>query len=389
MKKRVFLIVLDSVGVGELPDANAYGDVGSNTLRSVSTHESFTMPHMKNLGFFNIDGIDTIEGCQNPTGSYARMVEKSNGKDTTVGHWEIAGVISNKALPTYPKGFPKEVMDKFKKLTGRNCICNLPYSGTKLLDDYAKEHMQTGDLIVYTSADSVFQIAAHESVIPIEELYGYCEMARELLRGEHGVGRVIARPFIGAEGSFKRTANRRDFSLEPPKKTMLDYLCDAKKEVIGVGKIYDIFAGQGITKKIKTTDNRDGMNQTTSLLRESFNGLAFVNLVDFDMQYGHRNDVSGYANALSEFDVHLSCFLKGMKEDDICIITADHGCDPATASTDHSREYTPMVIFGDSIKANVNLGTRASFADIAATVAEYLGVPADIAGVSFLSEVSV
>lgn len=389
MKKRVFLIVLDSVGIGELPDANAYGDVGSNTLKSVAMHKNFAMPNMKELGLFHIDGVDYIEGAQNPSGSYARMQECSNGKDTTIGHWEISGVISKQALPTYPDGFPAEVMDAFAKLTGRKSMCNLPYSGTKLLDDYGKQHMQTGDLIVYTSADSVFQIAAHESVVPVEELYRYCEMARELLRGKHGVGRVIARPFIGETGAFKRTANRRDFSLEPPKKTMLDYLCEAKKEVIGVGKIYDIFAGQGITKKIKTQDNKDGMNQTISLLKEDFNGLAFVNLVDFDMQYGHRNDVPGYAKALSEFDVQLACFIKGMQPEDICIITADHGCDPATSSTDHSREYVPMVIFGNSIKANVNLHTRASFADIAATVVEYLGVSADIEGTSFLAQVSL
>lgn len=389
MKKRVFLIVLDSVGIGELPDAASYGDVGSNTLKSVAKHENFTMPTMQSLGLFNIDGVDTIEGTQNAIGSYARMQECSNGKDTTIGHWEISGVVSKQALPTYPNGFPVEVMDEFTKLTGRKAICNLPYSGTKLLDDYGKEHMQSGDLIVYTSADSVFQIAAHESVVPVEDLYRYCEIARELLRGEHGVGRIIARPFIGQEGAFKRTANRRDFSLEPPKKTMLDYLCDAKKEVIGVGKIYDIFAGQGITKKIKTQDNTDGMNQTIKLLKEDFNGLAFINLVDFDMQYGHRNDIAGYAKALSEFDVQLATFIKEMAAEDICIITADHGCDPATASTDHSREYTPMVIFGKPIKGNINLHTRSSFADIAATVMEYLGVCTTTDGTSFLAQVSV
>lgn len=384
--KRVFLIVLDSMGIGELPDAADFGDTGSNTLAAIMQSKKFSTPNLQKLGLFNIDSVGGTP-CANPTASYARMTEESLGKDTTIGHWEIAGIISPKALPTYPNGFPEELLAEYSRLTGRKILCNLPYSGTELLEDYGKEHMETGALIVYTSADSVFQIAAHEGIVPIEELYEDCQIARDLLTGEHGVGRVIARPFIGEPGSFARTHNRRDFSLQPPKKTMLDCLQEKGYETIGVGKIYDIFAGKSVSEKIKTQDNEDGMNQSIKLLNREFEGLCFINLVDFDMSFGHRNDVDGYANAMTEFDVQLGAFMEGLKPDDVVMITADHGCDPATPSTDHSREYTPLLVFGESIKQGVNLGTRASFADISATILELFGFEVQTDGKSFYTAV--
>lgn len=382
--KRVFLIVLDSVGIGEMPDAAAFGDAGSNTLKAASKSPYFSMPHMAKLGLFNIDGVDIEEKETAPRGAFARMTEASRGKDTTIGHWEIAGVISPTPLPTYPAGFPQELLDEFSKKTGRGVICNKPYSGTEVIRDYGEEHMKTGDLIVYTSADSVFQVAAHEEVVPVETLYEYCQIARDMLTGEHGVGRVIARPFEGKPGDFQRTTRRHDFSLEPPKVTMLDQLKEAGLEVLGVGKIFDIFAGKSVTDAVRTTGNPDGIEKTLAYMDREFEGLCFVNLVDYDMLYGHRNDVEGYAKALTYFDGKLPEILAKLQKDDILMITADHGCDPSTPSTDHSREYTPLVMYGNSVPAGKNLGTRPAFADIGATVLDYFGVEKKISGESLL-----
>ena len=378
--KRVFLIVLDSVGIGAMKDAAAFGDEGCNTLKSCSQSSAFHMPNMEKLGLFHIDGIDWKETKEKPLALHARMAESSMGKDTTIGHWEIAGIISESPLPVYPEGFPEEVLAPFRELTGRDVLCNAPYSGTEVIKEYGEAHMKTGALIVYTSADSVFQIAAHEEIVPVETLYEYCEMARKLLVGKHGVGRVIARPFIGEPGNFTRTPRRHDYSLLPPDNTMLDVLKDAGKSVIGVGKIKDIFAGRGLTDYVYTTGNEDGICKTLEFLKEDFEGLCFVNLVDFDMLYGHRNDIDGYARALAEFDKALPEMLSLMKEEDVLMITADHGCDPGyTVSTDHSREYTPFLMYGASVNP-INLGTRETFADIGATVLKYLGVPGEIAG---------
>ena len=385
MAKRFFLIVLDSFGVGELPDAHKWHDEGSNTLGAIRNHSNFNCPELERMGLFNIDGVGG--GVNAPKASYARMSEKSMGKDTTIGHWEIAGIISPDPLPVYPDGFPKEVIKEFEEKTGRKVICNKPYSGTEVIKDYGREHMRTGALIVYTSADSVFQIAAHEDIIPVQELYKYCEIAREMLVGKHGVGRVIARPFNG-EYPFTRTANRHDFSLLPPADTMLNLLRRAGYDTVSVGKIFDIFAGSGISESHRTTSNTHGMQVTKELQSKDFSGLCFVNLVDFDMKYGHRNDVAGYTASATEFDGFPSKFIEDMKEEDVLLITADHGCDPATPSTDHSREYTPMLIYGNGVKSGVNLGTRSSFADISATVLEYFGVAqGGTKGESFLKEV--
>lgn len=379
--KRVFLIVLDSVGIGEMPDAKEFGDEGSNTLRAAFKSQYFSMPTMKKLGLFNIDGVRAwANGVPRPTACVARMTEESKGKDTTIGHWEIAGVVSKKPLPTYPNGFPKEVMDAFSKATGRGTLCNLPYSGTKVIEDYGNEHLDTGNLIVYTSADSVFQIAAHEQIVPLEELYRDCELAREILTGEHSVGRVIARPFIGERGNFTRTPNRHDFSLKPPKKTMLDYIKEAGKTVVAVGKINDIFAGCGITEMARTKNNEEGIIKTLEYMEKDFEGICFTNLVDYDMLYGHRNDVDGYAKALTFFDSKLPFLLRNMREDDLLMITADHGCDPSTPSTDHSREYTPLIIYGNKVRRTGSIGTRSCFADIAATILRYLNVEGETEG---------
>ena len=377
--KRVFLIVLDSVGIGEMPDAAAYGDAGSNTILAASKNPYFSMPNMRKLGFFNIDGVNIGEKEAHPEGAVARMTEVSKGKDTTIGHWEIAGVISNSPLPTYPNGFPKEIIDEFSKRTGRGVLCNKPYSGTDVIRDYGEEHMKTGDLIVYTSADSVFQIAAHEDIVPVETLYEYCSIAREMLQGEHGVGRVIARPFIGEPGNFTRTTRRHDFSLQPPKTTMLDQLSANGFSVLSVGKIIDIFAEKGITEYVRTTGNEDGINKTLDYMKKDFEGLCFTNLVDYDMLYGHRND-EGYAKALTYFDERLPELLAAMRDEDVLMITADHGCDPSTPSTDHSREYTPFVVYGKPVKAGENYGTRESFSDIAATILSYFGLTPECAG---------
>ncbi len=384
MEKRAFLIVLDSVGIGEMPDAAEWRDEGSNTLRSIRKHPTFSCPNLTKMGLFSIDGVE--EKIPSSRTCYARMTEKSKGKDTTIGHWEIAGIYSPKPLPTYPEGFPKSVIDEFEKATGRGTLCNRPYSGTEVIKDFGEEHLKTGKLIVYTSADSVFQIAAHEELVPVEELYRYCQIARELLRGEHGVGRVIARPFTG-EYPFKRTPRRHDYSLTPPGETLPSIMKEKGFDVISVGKIYDIFAGVGFTESYPTVNNEDGMDKILSIAKREFNGLCFVNLVDFDMVYGHRNDVEGYARALSAFDKRLGELLPLLKEEDLLIITADHGCDPATPSTDHSREYTPMIAYGKQVKQGVNLGTRESFADVGATVLEWFGLSADeVSGKSFFKE---
>ena len=385
MAKRFFLIVLDSFGVGELPDANLWHDEGSDTLGAIRNHPNFNCPELKKFGLFNIDGVGG--GVPSPKASYAKMAEKSMGKDTTIGHWEIAGIVSPDPLPTYPDGFPEDVIKEFEKRTGRRVICNKPYSGTEVIKDFGEEHIKSGALIVYTSADSVFQIAAHEDIVSVEKLYEYCEIARKMLVGKHGVGRVIARPFNG-EYPFARTSNRHDFSLLPPSDTMLNLLQREGYDTISVGKIYDIFAGSGISESNRTVSNTHGMEVTLNLQKRDFNGLCFVNLVDFDMKYGHRNDVPGYAAAATEFDGFLTKFIKDMRDEDILLITADHGCDPSTPSTDHSREYTPMLIYGKGIKSGVNLGTRESFSDISATVLEYFGVAQESTkGKSFLKEV--
>lgn len=382
--KRVFLIVLDSFGIGEMLDSTEYGDEGSNTLRAVAGNDKFNTPNMGKLGLFRIDGVDC--GLKNikPVGNYARMTERSKGKDTTIGHWEIAGIISEKPLPTFPNGFPKELLEEFSKRTGHGVICNKPYSGTEVIKDYGEEHVKTGDLIVYTSADSVFQIAAHEAVVSIEELYHFCEIARELCVGDWGVGRVIARPFEGEAPDFKRTSRRHDYSVLPPKETMLDILKEKKRDVLAVGKINDIFAGKGITEMVRTANNQEGIERTLEYMKKDFDGLCFTNLVDFDMVYGHRNDVEGYANALTYFDTRLPEILNELREDDILIITADHGCDPSTESTDHSREYTPCLIYGKKFNKGINLGTRNSFADISASILEYLDITKTTAGESFI-----
>ena len=386
MAKRVFLIVLDSVGIGEMPDAHLWGDEGSNTVGAIRRHPDFSCPNLERLGFFNIDTVGG--GVDSPLGSYARMREASKGKDTTIGHWEIAGIYSPRPLPTYPNGFPKEIIDEFSKRTGKGVICNLPYSGTDVIRDFGEEHLKSGDLIIYTSADSVFQIAAHESLVSREELYRYCKIARELLQGEHGVGRIIARPFDG-EYPFKRTSGRHDFSLTPPSVTVPDLLKEKGYDSISVGKIYDIFAGRGFTESHPTVSNDNGCEKAIEIMKRDFNGLCFINLVDFDMVYGHRNNLEGYAKAMTAFDAKLGEMLELLRDEDILIITADHGCDPSTPSTDHSREYTPMVIYGSSIKGGVNLGTRESFADIGSTVLEYFGEDSSsVYGSSFLGEVS-
>ncbi len=385
--KRIFLFVLDSCGIGAMPDAESFGDVNVNTLASCATSPLLNIPNMRKLGLGNIDGVTCLGKESAPTGAYARLREASMGKDTTIGHWEIAGLISPDPLPTYPEGFPEEVLQPFRETTGRGTLANAPWSGTAVIDAYGDEHVCTGDLIVYTSADSVFQIAAHEEVVPLDDLYAYCRIARRILQGRHGVGRVIARPFVGASGKYTRTANRHDFSLEPPTQTLLDALVEAGLDSIGVGKIYDIFAGRGTTEHVYNQSNTNGMEHAMHYAEKDFHGLCFVNLVDFDMLYGHRRDIDGYAKALNEFDAWLPGFMEKLGEEDLVMITADHGCDPAyTATTDHTREYVPLLIGGKKVKP-VNLSTRASFADIAATIAELLGIFYTCPGKSFAKEI--
>lgn len=384
--KRIFLIVLDSVGIGGAKDAAAYGDEGSDTLKACFYSGKLHVPNLEALGLFCIDGIHYGAKPKAPLASFARMEEASAGKDTTIGHWEIAGIISDSPLPTYPNGFPPDLIAAFEEKTGRRVLCNLPYSGTEVIRDYGEQHVKTGDLIVYTSADSVFQIAAHEEVTGLENLYRFCQIARDLLVPPHHVGRVIARPFVGTAPNFHRTSNRHDYSLLPPGTTFLDELQAAGKDTIGVGKIYDIFAGRGISQTQSTQNNQDGMEKTMAWAKVDFSGLCFTNLVDFDMVYGHRNDVEGYTQALNRFDVQLGELMERLGPSDVLMLTADHGCDPSTPSSDHSRENVPWLVYGDSIAAGLNLGTCPTFADIGKTCADLLGVHAKIAGASHASK---
>jgi phosphopentomutase len=388
--KRVIIIVLDSVGIGELPDASAYGDTGSNTLGNIAgSIKGFALPNMERLGLGCIRGISGIREDLDPIGCFGKMAERSAGKDTTTGHWELAGITLDKPFPLYPNGFPEDVMQRFENAIGTKTLGNYPASGTEIIKVLGQQHVMTGYPIVYTSADSVFQIAAHEDVIPIERQYEICRIAREILTAEHAVGRVIARPFTGSEGNFVRTANRRDFSLKPPAKTMLDRVKDAGMEVKAVGKIEDIFAGQGITEAVHIHGNMDGVDKTLDFIRKSFDGLIFTNLVDFDMQFGHRNDVEGYARALIEFDSRLPEIISAMDDEDILMITADHGCDPSTESTDHSREYVPLLVYGKRINKGVDLGIRSTFADLAETVVRILGAGGEFGAASFHKELGL
>ena len=377
MAKRVFLIVLDSFGIGGAPDADRFNDEGSNTLAAVLSYSNDPFPNLSKMGLFSIDGEedprikaykDSQGSLPDPIGSYARVREISAGKDSTIGHWEIAGIISGKPQPTYPDGFPAEVIRELEKATGKEFLCNKPYSGTDVIRDYGEEHIKTGRLIIYTSADSVLQIAAHEEVVPLEELYDICKRAREVMTGDNAVGRIIARPFTGEPGNFTRTANRHDFSLAAPSSTMLDLLKSEGFDVISVGKIYDLFAGRGLTESYPTKSNTDGINKTIEMMDRDFNGLCFVNLVDFDMKYGHRNDIEGYASAMHEFDDALGAILSKLRQDDLLIITADHGCDPSTESTDHSRECIPLLIYGDGYNIPCNMGELTGFNNIAGIV---------------------
>lgn len=384
--RRVFLIVLDSFGIGAQADAPLFGDdLSANTLLSCQRTGKLHVPNLAKLGLFHIDGVTCGVREGTPIGAYGRMQEKSMGKDTTIGHWEIAGLISENPLPTYPDGFPPEVISEFEQRTGRGVLCNKPYSGMQVIADYGREQKETGKLIVYTSADSVFQIAAHETDIGLEELYRCCEIAREILKGPHGVGRVIARPYVGEYPDYIRTTNRHDYSLLPPRMTMPQALARSGWDSIGVGKIYDIFAGQGITRSIKTGFNAVGMEKTMQLAAEDFEGLCFVNLVDFDSLFGHRNDAPGYAQALSDFDAWLGDFMATLRPDDLLLITADHGCDPADVSTDHTRESVPILAYGKKVQP-VNLGVRESFADVGKTVTKNFGTAESVQGESFLEK---
>ena len=388
MGKRVFLIVMDSFGIGAMPDAAAFGDHDCNTLRSVCAVSGFEAPVLQRLGLFNIEGVSCGRAAEKPEGAFCRLTERSLGKDTTTGHWEIAGLVSETAMPTFPDGFPPELIAAMEKELGRKTLCNRPYSGTQVIHDYGREQLKTGALIAYTSADSVYQIAAHEDLVPVEELYAYCRQARKLLTGKWGVSRVIARPYIGEYPDYVRTPKRHDFSLLPPGATMLDVLSGAGLMTIGVGKISDIFAARGVQSHRPMADNSEGMRQTMAALDEDFTGLCFTNLVDFDMQYGHRRDAAGYAAAVRRFDGELEALLDRLGPEDLLMITADHGCDPGAAGTDHTREYVPLLIFGQGVKAGTDLGTRASFADIAATVQDYFGLEPATAGRSFLPEIA-
>ncbi|HZJ85280.1 MAG TPA: phosphopentomutase [Syntrophomonadaceae bacterium] len=389
MNKRAIVIVLDSVGIGELPDSHLYGDEGANTLKNTALAVGgLKLPNMQKLGLGNIEEIKGVPPLTNARGNYGKMNEKSVGKDTTTGHWEMMGLILEKSFPTYPDGFPTDVITQYEKLINRKILGNVAASGTEIIKELGAQHIKTGYPIVYTSADSVFQIAAHEEIIPLEELYQICAKAREMLTGEHEVGRVIARPFVGEEGSFVRTANRQDYTVKPAK-NILDILLENDLEVLGVGKIKNIYGGRGVSQSFPTENNLDGINRIIKLLQNDFSGLLFANLVDFDQLYGHRNNPVGYANALAEFDERLPQIMANLEEDDILIITADHGCDPTTPGTDHSREYVPLLVYGPSLKTNVNLGIRETFADLGQTVAEHLGVKVDktLAGVSFYGDV--
>ncbi|MDH8677068.1 phosphopentomutase [Fusibacter bizertensis] len=385
---RVILFVLDSVGIGALPDSEKFGDIGVNTLGNIAkSTDDFKIPNLRKLGIGNIDGVDYIEAAPSPIGAYGRSLEASNGKDTTTGHWEIAGLYIEQPFKTYPDGFPKYIIDEFEAKTGRKVLCNKPASGTVVLDELGEEHMKTGNPIVYTSADSVFQIAAHEDVIPLDELYRMCQIARDMLMGDDQVARVIARPFIGEPGNFQRTSNRRDYSIKPFQKTVLDYAKEAGLKVKAVGKIVDIYDGEGITDDVHTKDNMDGVDQTLNYMKADFEGILFTNLVDFDAKFGHRRDVAGYRNAIEEVDARLPELMGAMKANDLMIILADHGNDPAYKGTDHTREYIPLLIFGEQVKAGTNIGTRKTFADVAATVSDILGISSTPYGTSFKNEI--
>ena len=385
MVKRVVVIVLDSVGIGEAPDSHVFGDSGSNTLGNIAKAvDGLALPNMEKLGLGNIAPVLGISAQSKPVAAYGRMIEVSPGKDTTTGHWELMGIHLKQPFPLYPEGFPPEVMDEYERRTGRGCLGNYPASGTVIIEDLGEEHIRTGKTIVYTSGDSVFQIAAHEEIIPVPELYEICQQAREILTGEHEVSRVIARPFIGAPGNFTRTANRKDFSVSPPEPTLLDNLKQTGLMVHGVGKIEDIFNQQGITSAVHTEDNLDGIEKTIDALRNSDEkGLIFTNLVDFDAKFGHRNNPQGYANALIEFDQRLPEILEALTPSDLLVLTADHGNDPTTPSTDHSREIVPILIAGDQVQPGADIGTRETFADLAATIADVLDVFPPPQGKSF------
>lgn len=385
--KRLYIIVLDSFGIGAEPDAADFGDGECHTLQSIIHSKEFSAPHMAHMGLFNIEGVDVGMRVEHPTGSFARLQEMSRGKDTTTGHWEIAGIVSKQAMPVFPDGFPPECIEKLEKAFGRKVLCNKPYSGTQVIHDYGREHIETGALIVYTSADSVLQIAAHNSVLSEPELYEVCQKAREIMQGPWAVGRVIARPFVGTWPDYTRTSGRHDYSLVPPADTMMDVLARAGLATIGVGKIRDIFAGKGIGRHIPMDGNEDGMEKTIATLDEDFTGLCFTNLVDFDMKYGHRRDIDGYARATTVFDKQLGTFMERMKKDDVLMITADHGCDPGAPGSDHTREYVPLLVYGAGIRKGVNLGTRPTFADIAATAAEIFGEKLKTPGTSFWQKI--
>lgn len=387
--KRVFLIVLDSFGIGCAPDAADFGDGHCNTLASLTTSPELHAPNLTKLGLFNIDGIGCGTPADSPIGTFARLRELSRGKDTTIGHWEIAGIVSEQPMPTYPNGFPTEILERLSAACdGKKILCNKPYSGTQVIHDYGREQEETGGLIVYTSADSVLQIAANEADVPVERLYDYCRAAREIMQGEHGVGRIIARPYVGSYPNYERTAHRHDFSLDPTGDTMMDALVRQGHEVIAVGKISDIFAGRGVTRSTGVNEsNADGMEKTLRIQQEDFTGLCFVNLVDFDMTYGHRRDIPGYARATTEFDVQLGTFMENMREDDVLMITADHGCDPGAPGTDHTREYVPLLVYGARIRPNTNLGTYPTFAMIGATVADMFDAPLTTKGESLLPRI--
>lgn len=386
--KRVIILVLDSVGIGEQPDSAAYGDAGSNTLGHIAAMvEGFKLPNLERLGLGCIDGTVGFTATKDPIGCYGKMMQQSSGKDTTTGHWEIAGITLDQAFPLYPDGFPMEIVLRLEDMINTKTLGNYPASGTEIIKVLGQQHVNTGYPIIYTSADSVMQIAAHEEIIPIDRLYEICAMARELLTDEHAVGRVIARPFVGSEGSFVRTDRRRDFSLKPIKKTILDYVTGSGMQVKAVGKIEDIFAGQGITDAVHTHGNMDGVNKTLDYIRQSFDGIIFTNLVDFDMTFGHRNDVRGYAEALSLFDERVPELLDALAEQDILIITADHGCDPTTAGTDHTREYVPLLVYGKALRKGFNLHIRETFSDIAQTVADVLEIECDFGAKSFYEDV--
>lgn len=387
--KRAIIVVLDSVGVGALPDAHLYGDEGSNTLGNVARAVGgLKMPNAQSLGLGNIIEIEGVPSTEQPKAAWGKMGEMSVGKDTTTGHWELAGLVLETPFPTYPEGFPPEVMDEFERRIGRKTLGNFPASGTVIIEQLGGEHIRTGYPIVYTSADSVFQIAAHEEVVPLDTLYEWCSIARDMLQGKHGVGRVIARPFVGKIGSFTRTANRRDYSLEPIKPTVLDALIGAGVPVYGVGKIKDIFAGRGVSDSFPTKNNAMGVDETVRLMQEKREEcLIFANLVDFDMLWGHRNDPESYAKGLEEFDLRLPEILAELGEDDLLLIVADHGCDPTTPSTDHSREYVPLLAVGSKVRP-VNLGVRRTFADVAATIAHFFAVDYKTVGESFLKQIT-